>query len=711
MFSPFQVCVFLTSITTSWADEGVQADQFYLEYLGRTVTSVAYFQLETRVDLAAMAENLRMCQDLSDRAKEHFNATGKSSAENTNIILNRLWNKLNTTMSVVVAQADVNDADEQALGRRRRSTWHEELWARSVNDTHYHSDHDEGVHAAYTEFNLGDGDRIFNGTHFYESKSGHIRHKRLAGLLIGVALKVVSTIWGIYKDDQLAKIQKRMQLQEGRTEDLYLISRNLDLALGREATRIDELELMHARSAEQFANFRHDLDFHNNLWGKLATMESFIDRAATVLDFVLRGQISHQAMVNDAMTNLLPRVVTDAKKLGYKVLVNNQAEVFQCRASMRGIEGGFAVYVHIPLAQINDDMSLYGHLEIPIQMEDGMHLFVSPKKDVIATASGNQYFRTMNRADLTACYKLGQLHTCDNGNLRTLAEIVDVYAGQKDDDLCMYFILTQQYEKVIASCPFQIREPVDKGFQISATMFVFSSKKAHAGTITCPGDKPPATFQVNGVTKVRVDPGCEIATPYFQGFGRDNTIQTEAHQSWSWPRDLDLSLLLQGLNTSYVREMRTLGVPDIPTDLEELKRFTRNRRLGTGISGATATTVELQQQLQDHARAIDALQAELRTVSATSFTTVALAGIYLAAGTAATWFIYTRRRTIKRQIRENSHGAILKVLDWLEARGYNAGPIREAIRLHVFHQEGHAEAQALAVRVATEEAAAEEGRG
>ena len=231
--------------------------------------------------------------------------------------------------------------------------------------------------------------------------------------------------------------------------------------------------------------------------------------------------------------------------------------------------------------------------------------------------------------------------------------------------------------------------------------------------------KTPKTFQIDGVTKVSVPSGCEVDTGFFKGFGRDNSILEEAHQSWSWPKDLALTDLLDDLNTTLLDQIRAAGEEeDIPTDLHELKRFTATRAYGSVIQGGTAqayTAREEQKKLLTRidrllAR-IDRLEGDLKEkttaifgISTTTYIMVAVTIIIGIAGIAGARFFYTRGAVIRRKIRDNSLGAIEKILAYLEARGHNVNLIRVALQRHVYEDEGQEMAQRAALRLAAQDA-------
>ena len=622
------------------ADVGRPAKHFNLGYIGYTTATLATYTFAVEVNLKEIVNNVKMSEDFKDGAEKHY-SSGSGSAQITECHIRRIRFTLDNTRALFTP-VDLST-------RREKRAAYRAIWRGQ-----------EGVYDGHEW-------RSINRTHYHNSTDGSSRPKRNIFAAVGLGIKVATTLWGLYRQPSINKLADQMDLQKGRTDDLFLIAEDHSNALGTIALQIEDLNKMAARSNEKFADFQDEVRAHNFIWSVLTDIEGQANRAATVADAALNQRLSHQAMPPGVMGKILDQVRKESKAAGYKLLVETQAEAFQCQASFRATTDGFAVFLHLPLTEIDGEDNMYRYVQVNIPVGEGKHMVVYPRLDIISVDTEQQYFRAFSSADLTECHKRGMLHTCDRGNMKTLLTVPEDYQGGLDDQLCIYFIYKQEYNNVIRACEFHLREPANGGFVISGTEYVFVGRAPHPGTLSCPGQQPQS-FTVVGPTAVTVPKGCDAATAYFKAKGHDNTLEDTTQVSWDWP--LDVKLLLQGLDLDRLAALQKERPQEsIPADIQRIKSLLETDRLIK--KGLRDTDKRVEDGLLEADR-----RASSGSLSTTTYVMVGVTVVLAIAVAGLGTFTFIHRATFVARFTKIAADMVDKVLHHLREAGMDVAGLR-----------------------------------
>lgn len=605
------------------------AAHFNLRYKGTTISTLGYYQVGVYISTRTTLHNI----DLLDKL---INSTEKvllgMSWKNSEIV----WAWRRTSKRLRLTLQTTIDLGEQIEGARRTREATQEAYGGATFNKYAHA----GAH-----------------TEGFEEE----RHRRFVPL-VGLGIKLAGTLFGLYKTAQLHQMKREMEEQGARIDDLYRIVEDHTTTLGRHALQIQGLEEWARKTEErlwemQWANIAQAM-----VGGFIEEIEAQVAQIGVTMDLLISQQLSHRALQPGAMRTLLSAISEEVQKTGYELLVGNQAEAFQSRASFMMTEDGFMGMLHLPLAKKGDLMNLYEYVPIPIPLADGHHMTVHPRMGVIAVSEDSQSFRAMSLADLTTCDLMGDLHLCSNANLRTNKEVTEAYDGQADDQLCILFLFSEQYEHIRTACQFHIDAPTDHGYQLSGTDFVFAGPEVHQGVVQCEG-RTDQTFQVAGVTQVRVAPGCTAVTKYFTATGAASGPLATAKRAFDWPHsmadltgEVDLTLLSQ-LEHNRSRD-------DIPTETHLLAHFLQTEKARSRLDQADRRALVAQEsarlahgnakEAQEHAE-----QAHLRSSDAnhgvkrlndTNFVTWGVIGLLGIIIIAAAYAAYRCRPAIIKQV-------------------------------------------------------------
>jgi hypothetical protein len=356
----------------------------------------------------------------------------------------------------------------------------------------------------------------------------------LAARAITGGADLAVTLYGVYQKHQLTKmVDKTVK----RVDDLYhmvdpINSRIKILETGtvRLQTQTDDL----VETVQRLQLVDGAVALANGYWDNV---EKQVADMWLTLTTLMTKRLNPRALRPGVMHEALLRAQEEAVNNGFQLLVENEAEAYQCEASfVIDADHGFIAILHLPLGKMDDQMLLYRFVGVPIPLDDGQHMFFHPTHDVVAVDKEDKFFQTMTLAHLTTCKKLASLYLCENTNLRTSTEVANNHDGEIDEQLCIWGLLRQKFDIIKSACKVHIRRPADRGYAISAQEYVFVARQPEQGSLECP-NRVPDTFSVRGVARVKVAAGCTATTRFHTAFGDVDDRMHIKPIAWTWPRD------------------------------------------------------------------------------------------------------------------------------------------------------------------------------
>jgi len=323
-----------------------------------------------------------------------------------------------------------------------------------------------------------------------------------------------------------------------------------------------------------FGQTRQDMQL---LHGSLVTEAVEItSRVADTIEALLQQRLSPAALAAGEADTVVQHLQAAAKKQGYRLLVKNKADIFQCPTSFLADAEGFDVFVHIPIAQHEDSLMLYRFLPIPARLSPNSAMVFAPAHDVLALSHNDESFQIMHMADLAQCTRKGTTYLCENSNVIRTRE--GALTAKDDPTNCLYFLMVRNYEAVRTSCPVHLSKVRDGAFQLDQTRFVFQNRKNEQGTTRCASTEHPERWSADSSLIVTVPPGCWAETSSFRVTSTRSIPLSARASDYYWDEPIDN--LFGDVDLDQFEDMRRqlTNVSDVPRSLAGIASWLRGHQ-------------------------------------------------------------------------------------------------------------------------------------
>jgi hypothetical protein len=574
----FLVCLVLMDPGDASHEDQLDQDQAYLRWMGNGITTRGNFHVGIKIQVSEIYRNvdkLEVWEDVLYHAKAN-NSHGREIIHRTSIsCINLLRSKLNRVMDLAQLHNHRQRLVPTSEFNRQANATNSEHVRREAQEQEWRT-----LEAYVPDSNFGGKDTP-NST----DTDSISRNKRQVLDLVVAGIKIIGSIYGLIDKARMKRLRDK---EVARVDDLYV--QIAPLRSGLAATKVALADLYDDfHEAERVAYENANTYTLQQIWDlHFHIVSAQVDQVVNTMEGLLHGELHHQTLDEGEMEDTLTAVRTEARHTGYQVMVNNAAEAYQCQASFLMEGDGFFVFLHLPLAKLDDHMTIYEFVPVPMFLTDTQYLQIRPLDDIIAVDAKRTYFFTMNAAQLNACQRIGDLRLCDNANLQTRKSILDSYNGERNHHLCIWFLLNRDYAQVKQACEVHLVLPTDQGFQIGGTDFVFVSARPTVGHLICAGSLDSRQKNLEHVTRVTVPPGCTFETPHQTATGILDQ-STAKSISYQWPL-ADPKDLLDGLQLEQHQrylDQRQKGqrlltdIPEIQQELARAEAYTANNEAWT----------------------------------------------------------------------------------------------------------------------------------
>ena len=537
-------------------------------YWGSTVRTLGYVHLEIEVDLAGIRESFDKSKAVITRFMEN------RQADYTSFGTQKGATPTYTRWAEILYKAQI-DALDQAAAQVDTASFLGHLETEEVEET------------------IGGRTRRFG--------------KRFIAPILGF---FANTFFGIYTAIEMSGIKTRLSaVEKGQAQ--------LVLAVGRLNVKVDKNTLAIQENAQGILDATAAIQgivIHQQRTGITAVMVQEATRTATRLSQILQAILQHRASPHlftaASLQSTLQTATKSAKAMGYKLLAKTAADVYQCEASFTTHERGITIFVHLPMAQKDDILSLFKHLPLPMRVSDGSMITVFPAKDMIAIDPKGKEFRVLHSSELTACKHMGHQYICDNANVVLRSAAIDLKEPNLDPDLCVFFLYKAAKAHIRQVCPVHIDYPRPNALQVSPSDFYMITTEEEVAETNCPGETQKM-FIANGVVKVSLKPGCSAATSTHIVTASLDIAVTGKTWGYDWT-DAPITLLgdITVSEADYLNRIRRSNATGIPSDVKELRAFLTSNIITSGYHAAALRSADLTALLKGNARRSQAEQAK-----------------------------------------------------------------------------------------------------
>ena len=364
------------------------------------------------------------------------------------------------------------------------------------------------------------------------------RNKReVMTLVIGGIAFLASTLLGLYTAHELTSIKSAVD-QAQREQDLLALRVHDDT--GFISANFEDI-----RAMRDFTDQLHEEYYDQNKFLAATLLGLKAEKVAQDLSHLANNLLNHQRLYPGAtnfkvLAEAYYDIEKEVKEHGLRLLTDGPAGLYQCYASFLTTTEAITVFIHVPVAQLTDNMLLFRYLSTPIEIETGIYLVPRLTKTIIATSAdaGVTRFYTLSEAQLYGCDKRGSLFLCPNTNT---ARITKPKPNEKTEEACLYSLYHQEFKLVNTTCEFTISTTRDEAQQIGPRDFNVYNEVPHRGLVYCPtpeGEKR-VSFAANHKQRITLRPGCTATTDTHElSAGFTLLKPTDAQTtSYDWPED------------------------------------------------------------------------------------------------------------------------------------------------------------------------------
>ena len=327
------------------------------------------------------------------------------------------------------------------------------------------------------------------------------------GVGVAAATGATGTFLGLYNSVQLGLLQGEVQQQSRVLKALVHHVDDLDLLVAQHGASINALHSWVTSEASFTSQALVALNKNQLIGAVVDAIAAMSNDYAAIASSLMHHRLALNAVSEPSLREALRNVSASAADLGFGLLVSSVSDALQCEASFASTRDGLDIFLHVPLAGVNDHLALYEHLELPVQMANEVFVTFRPHHNLLAVSADEQRFKPMTSAQLSQCSKLGGAYLCPNENVVRKAQSVKV----NDPDACLFALFQHNFDRINGSCPIHLLGPTDVASALSATDFLLASTSPHVGTVSCP-DGSSTSFSADHVTRLQVAPGCQADT-------------------------------------------------------------------------------------------------------------------------------------------------------------------------------------------------------
>jgi len=407
------------------------------------------------------------------------------------------------------------------------------------------------------------------------------RDKRFLAEILGIA----NTFLGIFNTYQLGALSAQVNGLAATQEAIIHSVADTQIATKANSEAINYLgEAMNA-TINGLVKTDQWVRTISNIGAVVTALVYQTSKIHLIMSDVLQGRLNPTVIVEGEMTDILYNLHKMTSAHGFRLLVKNAAEGLQCATSFVSTEAGYDLFLHIPMATAEDSLDLYKLLPIPSQISPDSMMTFEPTKTIIAISRDDSKFKTMHQSQLSECTQAGTIYLCENENVvRRINRGHDKGIngdGTSEEDMCLYYLFTQDTEKAAAICPIHLRKPTDTAVQIGPTEFLFHNQVDQQASIVCEG-LPTERVNVAQPTRRKLAPGCQVITDHYYAVAssdvEDNAPRMTVEYVWPVP----IQTLLADVDVKHFEALREQQnrlqpVPTLLTGVREMVEEARQR--------------------------------------------------------------------------------------------------------------------------------------
>jgi hypothetical protein len=237
-----------------------------------------------------------------------------------------------------------------------------------------------------------------------------------------------------------------------------------------------------------------------------AILEAKVSKHERLLQQLQQQRLSVDFLDHHSLVQLFQQAKRRAKTLGFHLLLQAPADLFQIKASyFFNAQGNLlSIVLHLPIAPEDSLMRLFRLHSFPLPFSNDTFVIPDVNNDILAVSNSNfRYTSQMSSIDLMGCLKINRLYMCErNGVLQ-----------KHPEDSCLGALYHQKFDLAKKICSFRIEPAREYIHQLMDNWFLIHLMEPTTVPVLCSNNTHLEWHLKPGVTRQHLGAGCVADFP------------------------------------------------------------------------------------------------------------------------------------------------------------------------------------------------------
>jgi len=333
-----------------------------------------------------------------------------------------------------------------------------------------------------------------------------LRQKRFIPILIagvlGLTMATAGTAFGVMNRDALEALDRRIKETNLRQDQIVRVVEEVNKDLDVMRDHVHELLIM------SFADRTFDTAVVlAKLQSQLQTLLAQTHRIECAIQQAQHHRLAINYLSGPSLLSLFEQVKTQAKRFGYRPVIERPSEIFQLDTSYTYDGKIISLLLHIPIAAPDAFMRLYKLHPFPLPFDNGTLLTHNVRNEILAISNSNhRYTIQMSTVDLLSCHRLGKIFLCERNGL----------LNKYPEDTCLGSLYHQKFDIAHQLCDFRVEPAKEFVYQLLNNWFMVFEPAAITIPVVCLNGTHSELHIRRGISKFHLTAGCTAEFPRYK---------------------------------------------------------------------------------------------------------------------------------------------------------------------------------------------------
>ena len=382
----------------------------------------------------------------------------------------------------------------------------------------------------------------------FQTQSTPHRPKRFLPFIIGgiaaaIATATAGTAFGVVKRNGLEHLVQKVNDLNARHDQIIKVLADVGG---------DISELRHTTHDMVISSFM-DRTFDSGiviarLRTQMQTLANQISRIEAAIQQAQHHRLAVDYLSTKQLISLFHQVQSQAKRFGYKALIERPSELFQLDASYAFDGKVISILLHVPIAPPDAFMRLYRLHPFPLPFDNGTLLTHNVKNEILAISNSNHRFTIqMSTVDLLGCHRLGRIYLCERNGL----------LNKYPEDTCLGSLYHQKFDLAHQLCDFRVEPAKEFIYQLLNNWFMIYEPSPLTVPVICTNGSHSELHVRKGISKFHLTAGCTADFPRYKLLSDISILIPQDYIQLEM--DWDPAGFLPGVREYLIPEIQKLG--------------------------------------------------------------------------------------------------------------------------------------------------------